>query len=266
MLDLADRLHKEQAVIKEAPFSFFITGLVILIIVAGVFQFLYHTSLSDAQEETNHWRDTAGQWQSDAAYWKDLAQSPVTGVTPNSVQPPTSGTKPVVPSKPSKAEHPSPVPNSATKLSQNQTCANGPCVNGDNGTATVNNFGAVPRELTPVQATLLAQSLGPPAPGFGGVYCVIGDSDSCKFANQLIAILRSQGWHINGLVVGAFTNPPSGLVLVASAGDVMSPPDGLKQTYEAFRKAGIDIRAVKSDSEPKGSFFLLVGDNPSASQ
>jgi hypothetical protein len=52
------------------------------------------------------------------------------------------------------------------------------------------------------------------------------------------------------------------LILIVSAGDVMSPPDGLQQTYEAFRRAGLAIRAVRSDSEPKGSFYLLVGEIP----
>lgn len=271
MLDIVDRIRNEKAVISGAPYSFLIVALILASVIWGAEHYAFKNSLEDAQEQTSNWRDRADSWKSDAEYWKDLAQRPVTGVTPNPVQPSASPAKTtpqpksVLPAKP-KVE-PSKKPEGEAKIGavQTQTCATGPCVNGDNGTASItNNFGAVPRVLTPAQSALLAQNIGPPAEGFGGIYCVIGDSEGCRYADKLIAIFQSQGWPIKGLVQGAFTNPPSGLELVASSQDVMSPPEGLKRTYFAFKKAGIDIRAVKSDSEPKGSFFILVGDNPTS--
>ncbi len=172
MLETVERVRKEWAVIKGAPYSCLIVALIMLGAIWGVFAFSYHMSLENAQQETHHWQSEAERWQSDAGYWKDFAQRPVTGVTPNSVEvvplttsvTPPATKNPAVPPKHEAQLLPG-IPKGAGIFDPNsgtrsQTCNTGPCVNGDNRKATVtNNYGPVPRVLNPCKLPCLPRTL-----------------------------------------------------------------------------------------------------------
>src|SRR6266403_475934 len=67
MVSLLEKLRKEWAMIKAAPWSFFIVCVVATATIGGGLQWLYHDKLNEAERRV-------GQWKSESDYWKELAE------------------------------------------------------------------------------------------------------------------------------------------------------------------------------------------------
>jgi hypothetical protein len=163
MLDLLEKLRKEQHVIKAAPWSFAIVCVVALALCFAGFKWYYRGRLADSESLAQHWK-------SDADYWKDMAshQPKPAGKSPETQTPATSRkkseidaeTKPSTPTTRSSASQLSQAPARANLRRQNEGTAIGGVVlnagsippasvfsigqQGGITAGTVNNFGPPP--------------------------------------------------------------------------------------------------------------------------
>lgn len=252
--------------VHKAPYSF----LVIFVLLLGAcwtgFHFYYATMFAAATDEARHWEDTATRWRSDASYYQDIAkrtisqdQEPQKSTyhqrSSRSAPKPTKAVAPKGPAKPPEATNKAPV-----------IAPNGVAIGGDNnGSASVtNNYGPPQRTLTAVQRSIFLSQLGPPpADGFDGVYCIMGDQEGHRYAQQFWEAFQQQGWNV-GKMVGqiVLTQNVSGVFLAVSPEDASTPPDGVMKAYAALRAAGIEVQGMKMRGVEKGHWYVLVGNAP----
>jgi hypothetical protein len=261
-------IRKEAAVIKAAPFSFFVVLLVIGGLMWTGFHISYKGKLEDAHELTEHWKGESDHWQSDSAYWKDIATHPVQvnpthqPAPPPTTQEPKPKQKPEIPSTNSPAgKHESNSPDHVGP-GPNVSAPNGVAIGRDNnGTAIVNN-GSIPRTLTAEQVQKIVSQVGTGSPSFTGITCLLGDQEGCALAEQIGQSLNNAGWQIPGVIQAVMNKPVAGLFVVISPEDAASPPDGTMRLYAALRAAGLNVIGIKQQGAPQGKFALLVGANP----
>src|SRR4029077_7525429 len=119
--------RKEWTAVRSALASFVIVTLVVLSLTWAAFHWYYGSRLDDAEKR-------AGQWQGDAAYWKDQASHPKCPECPKVPERnATTDTK----KKPTAHRTTPPAIQTPT-----QSCPNGICIGGNNqGNPTVNNYG-----------------------------------------------------------------------------------------------------------------------------
>jgi hypothetical protein len=251
-------IRKEAEVITAAPVSFFLVLLVVGGVMWTCFHAAYQGKIDDLNIDVTHWHNMSD-------YYKEVSSRPVeqlalpakpVEVTPSAKpdeQKPTSTKKP--------DSHISAVKPQQPTESSKVTANNGGIAIGrdNNGNATVNNIGAIPRELTSLQQSTIASQIGLQPTGFTGITCLLGDQEGCGFATQLMNALRLAGWKIEGLNQAVYSNPLEGTFVAVAPEDSASPPDGVMRIYNTLRSAGIPIQGMRAKDTPTGKFGLLVG-------
>ncbi|MDE3188349.1 MAG: hypothetical protein KGM96_12625 [Acidobacteriota bacterium] len=258
MLEWLDRIRAEWDTIRKAKFSFLIVCVVMCGACWAGFHFAYKSMFDNADDEARHWRDTAERWESDASYYQDVAKR---SVSIQQTQPAvlTPEAPPVAMKIPPK-KSPNSAPASPPPSKQEVNAPGGVAVGGNNN-GVINN-GAIPRSLTPSQEVSLGNAIGPPVSEFDGVYCIMGDSESCRFAEQIRRIFNTHGWpKTEGLNQAVFTEPMPGILLAVNPADAASPPTAILKVYNSFRANGINIVGTRMNSVKPGHFFILAGSN-----
>jgi hypothetical protein len=275
-----EAIRKETEAIKSAPISYFIVCLVLGSLMWTGFHLVYKGKLDAARDDTTHWHDQADRWKGDVDYWKDMANRTVyekqdsllpqngttqttTAALPNSTSKPSQTT-----SKESTLTSPASTPTSVTQ--QTVVASNGSIAIGGNnsGNNSVTNIGSIPRSLTATQIQIIRNRLGSPPENFDGVGCIFGDEESCRFADQIRAILQAAGWPKSSpqdwsqQTMHGIPSLPSGILIEVSPDDAMSPPDGVLRLFEAFEKAGIEVNGVRAQNLPRGHFDITISSNP----
>jgi hypothetical protein len=118
-----------------------------------------------------------------------------------------------------------------------------------------------PRSLLSEQKTKLNRLLPPPAPFQIAAACRLMDTESCNYAEELIAVFRDLKWQI-GITNKTFLDDIQGDVVVAITEDAQIPiadgimkalnKVGLKASNESVRKEGIS--GVQANT-----IYLIVG-------
>jgi hypothetical protein len=123
--------------------------------------------------------------------------------------------------------------------------------------------GSIPRSLDPDQGAKFAHALGPNPAGFMGIACLLGDNEGCDYADQIRKEIALDQWdHSGGLSRVVYTGSPQGVIVVIAQGEDANPPMGAIQLMRAFEFAGIKAQGEMLPSAKKGTFYLLIGDQP----
>jgi len=95
------------------------------------------------------------------------------------------------------------------------------------------------------------------------ITCVLGDPDSTKFTESLVAAFRSAGWMLpgTGYNQAIFSGSPEGVIVKLHSKE--SDPSGLREFVVALRASGIEPTGVVDDKIPTGEFQIIVGRKPS---
>ena len=274
-VDELEKLRKEGEVIKAAPISFVIVCLVATGLIWTFFHFTYSERIEGADGRLKNAQDDATHWHQTADYYKDLASRPVQHET----TPAISQAAPVKPNASTDKPGPARSPELTTKhhegkpnnSSSNEkppdtskppaiTAPNGVAIGRDNnGTAVVNNIGALARTVSSAQQAEIISHLGSQPAGFTGITCFLGDPESCGFATQLMEALRNAGWKIDGLTQAVFSNPLEGTFVTVAPEDSAAPPEGVLRMYNTLRSAGVPIQGLRMNGTPVGKFGIVVG-------
>jgi hypothetical protein len=120
-----------------------------------------------------------------------------------------------------------------------------------------------PRRLSSEQKKVLIQSLSPFKGNSVDIICLIGDSESFRYAEDFVSVFRAAGWDAGantGINQAVFSGVPEGvMVKVVSEAETHTP------ILEAFGKglSMIGIRAVGIFAPgAKKPFELIVGRKP----
>lgn len=91
---------------------------------------------------------------------------------------------------------------------------------------------------------------------------VLGDSDSTKFAMNLVAAFRAAGWNIpgSGFNQAIFTGNPTGIIFKLHSRT--SNPQGLQEIIATLREAGIEPTGEIDANVPEADFQIVVGRKP----
>lgn len=222
----------------------------------------YEGKLDDAHDETRHWHETAARWQSDADYYQDVAKHPVAQQTQPQPQAAAPQERPRVPPRKMKPPSSPAGPSVSSSPNKPDVSAPGGVAVGGNNNGVINN-GSVPRSLTPSLEASLGDAIGPPVSEFDGVFCIMGDSESCRLAEQIRAVFSAHGWPNTdkGLNQAAFNRPMPGIFVAIDSAEASAPTPAVLQVYSAFRANGINIFGTKINGLKPGHFYILVGSN-----
>jgi hypothetical protein len=88
----------------------------------------------------------------------------------------------------------------------------------------------------------------------------IGDQEALQYANQLIAVLRKNGWTVGGPDQGMYTIPPTGIELTIR--DPKDIPPGAPVLANALKQAGIPFRPAHNEGISEGTIEVRVGTKP----
>jgi hypothetical protein len=94
------------------------------------------------------------------------------------------------------------------------------------------------------------------------VTCVFGDSDSQKFAFNLVGAFRDAGWNLpgSGFNRAIFNNDLIGVFVVIHSKESKAP--GLKEFIITLREAGIEPKGIIDINMPDDKFRIIVGRKP----
>ncbi len=94
------------------------------------------------------------------------------------------------------------------------------------------------------------------------ITCVFGDSDSQKFAINLVSAFRAAGWNLpgSGLNRAIFKYDLIGVIVVIHSEKSKAP--GLKEFITTLREAGIEPTGTIDINIPDDNFKIIVGRKP----
>jgi TolA-binding protein len=111
--------------------------------------------------------------------------------------------------------------------------------------------------LSENQREQLIDLLDPGPKGNVDIYCVMGDEISELTADHLDEILTADGWKTNGVAQSAFSNPPSGLMLVVNSKE--TAPSYASFLQRVFSTIGMEVTAKIDTKYREWSLSVIVG-------
>jgi hypothetical protein len=107
------------------------------------------------------------------------------------------------------------------------------------------------------QCDQLVDLLDPGPKGNIDIYCVMGDENSERTAQQIEGIMTADGWKTNGVAQSAFTTPPSGLLLVVNS--KQTAPSYASFLQRVFTTIGLPVTAKIDKKYREWSLSVIVG-------
>lgn len=95
------------------------------------------------------------------------------------------------------------------------------------------------------------------------IWCVLGDSDSTKFAVSLVAAFRTAGWQLKGyygMNQALFPGNPTGIIIILNSKD--ANPAGVRELIITLRESGIEPTEEIDTDIPPNHFRIIVGRKP----
>ena len=95
--------------------------------------------------------------------------------------------------------------------------------------------------------------------------CVVGDAEGQTFANDVLEVLKSSGWPVEGVDQGIYSggaNPVGFGILVHRAA---TAPQYAGVLQSAFFSVGLAMGGAESDTVPEGTVQIIVGNKPNVS-
>ncbi len=117
------------------------------------------------------------------------------------------------------------------------------------------------RSITAEQRGRLIAVLRDLPKGQVSVTCVLGDGEGLAFANQVVDVLKSAGWPVDGTNQGAFApnNPVGFFVRVRNAANAPAHAHAL---LEAFNSVGIKLDGAQNPALDEKTVEIVVGNKP----
>jgi len=122
-----------------------------------------------------------------------------------------------------------------------------------------------PWNLSADQLVLLSRRVAPFATKLERgdlITCVLGDRDSTRFAESLVAAFRAAGWVLggSGYNQAVYSGLPTGIVVKLHSKE--SAPPALGEFVATLREAGIEPSGLIDASVPENEFQIIVGARP----
>jgi len=250
MFALLDRMKKEWAVIKGAPFSFVIVCVIAIGLCFSGFRWIYREKLVESEKRGQ-------QWKTDVEYWKDLASRPK---LPEKQQDEIKGV-PVSPKK-----------KIVTREAPSTTITGNQNIVGNNNQMTIGSAPSPPRHLTEDQWTLF-RKFAATTPGTVNILAIHDDQEAWDTGQTIGENLRKAGWTV--IQVTTFSSlggPPEYGLTVAWPGERVVTSNGkiLLNTGTAGGALAIGLMQVfeevysNPNPGPDAPIFLYVNKNPKA--
>jgi hypothetical protein len=119
-----------------------------------------------------------------------------------------------------------------------------------------------PRQFTTEQRAKLTDGLKRATPkGLVEIFCVLGDGEGLRFANEMDEILKDAGWPTSGVNQGVYPGGnPVGYGLIVHA--VATAPPYAAALQRSFEQAGIEMQGLEVADLAEGTVRLLIGNKP----
>lgn len=94
------------------------------------------------------------------------------------------------------------------------------------------------------------------------ITCILGDPDSTRFAQTLVAVFRAANWHLtgSGLNQAIFGGVVEGVIVKLHSKD--SSPPGLAEFVITMRESGIEPKGEIDEKIPPEEFQIIIGRKP----